>query len=418
MKDLEKLGQKITFTLLAGQSLFSAAMIMAFTIMSITAVQLANDNTRWAGVPSTLVVIGAAMIAYPIGRLMDKVGRRIGLSIGYVLGITSSLVAGFGVINESLPIFLAAVFGLGLTRGVLSQGRYAAAEASPPRQRARAISLVVLGGTVGSVFGPVLIDSAGNLADRAGLPTLSGPWFVAVCLFGLALLLINLFLRPDPTTIGRRLAALEPQPDRQQDAAARSYREIFRDPRTKIATGSLIFGQLAMGMVMTMTPVHMDHHHHNLAAISWVFMAHTLGMFGFSFLSGWLADKLGRTTIILIGGLILALSGFLAPLSNSVPWLIVSLFLLGLGWNFCFVAGSALLSDVLKSQERGRVQGLTETMTNAVSGVGSTGSGLIFAAFSYLTLSWLTILIGLVPVILVILLRASQQKVSLATEQT
>jgi predicted MFS family arabinose efflux permease len=333
--------------------------------------------------------------------------------VGYVLGITAALLAALGIITQSLAIFLIGFLFLGLTRGIIDQGRYAAAEASPPRRRAQAISWVVLGGTAGSVLGPGLINATSGAASQLGLPPLSGPWFTGAFFFGLGLIIINLFLRPDPQTVGRQLAALEPVSTAVSSGGGRAYEEIFRDPRTKLATGAMIFGQLAMVTVMTMTPINMHHHHHPLKAISWVIMAHTLGMFGLSFVSGWLVSKLGQVAIIVAGGLILIIACLTAPLSNEVIWLALSLFLLGLGWNFCFVSGSAMLSDVLRSEERGRVQGLTDTMINLVSGVGSIGGGLIFAALGYMTIAWLGILASLTPLLLVFWLRIPQQKSSI-----
>jgi MFS family permease len=413
MNDLEKASRKITFTLLVGQSLFSASTIMTFTVGSIIAVELAGGNNQWTGVPSTLSVVGAALIAYPIGRLMDRAGRRVGLSVGNLIGIAASVVAGLAVIYQSLPIFLLGMLGMGLTRGVIEQGRYAAAEASPAKKRARAISWVVLGGTAGSILGPGLIDFTSNLVNQAGLPTFSGPWFLATCFFILSLLIVNLFLRPDPQIIGRQWTALDPEPTRSHAVGGRLYKEIIRDPRVQLATGSLIFGQMTMVLVMVVTPVHMHNHHHALSSISIVIMAHTLGMFGLSFVTGWLADKIGRPRTILLGGMILCLACFTAPFSDGVIWLAIALFLLGLGWNFCFVAGSTLLSDVLRAEERGRVQGLTDTMTNVVSGFGNLSSGLVFATFGFGTMSWLTILIALIPAALVIFSRTARRKFTL-----
>jgi MFS family permease len=76
MSQLEKFGQKITAALLVTQSLFSATFIIIFTVSSIIAVELAGGNNQWSGVPSTLSLLGAAMIAYPVGRLMDRVDVR------------------------------------------------------------------------------------------------------------------------------------------------------------------------------------------------------------------------------------------------------------------------------------------------------------------------------------------------------
>jgi MFS family permease len=335
------------------------------------------------------------------------------LSIGYLIGIISTLTAGLAVINQSLWLFLAGVFGFGLTRGVLDLGRYAAAEASPATKRARAISWVVLGGTAGSIVGPSLIKSTGSLAEQAGLPGLSGPWFMATLFFGLSLVIIHLFLRPDPQEIGRQLALLEPEPGYPEGSGGRAYRRIIQDPWVKLATGTLIFGQVTMVVVMVVTPVHMHGHHHDLSAISLVIMAHALGMFGLSFVTGWLVDKLGRPRMILLGGLTLSLACFMAPFSSGATWLAVALFLLGLGWNFCFVAGSTLLSDLLRAEERGRVQGLTDTLINIVSGVGNLGSGFIFAAFGFTTMSWLTILLGMTPIVLVLLSRNARRRFAL-----
>ncbi len=411
--NLEKSGRKITAALLVSQSFFSASVIMVFTVGSIIAVQLAGGNEQWTGVPSTLVLIGAAIAAYPMGRLMDRVGRRWGLSLGNLIGVIGALVAGWAVVIGSLSQFLLGIFMIGLARGAIDLGRYAAAEANIVSKRAKAVSLVVLGGTVGSITGPALIKWTTGLAEGAGLPSLSGPWFAAAFFLSLSLLVVMIFLRPDPLWIGRQLAAGEPD-QASLNLPGRGFLEILRtDQRAKLAVAALVAGQLTMVMVMTITPVHMHHHQHEITAISWVIMAHTLGMFGLSFGVGWLVDRLGRTNIILAGGLILIVSCVLAPLSNDVYWLALALFLLGLGWNCCFVAGSTLLSDTLRSHEKGRIQGLTDTTVNVASGVGSLGGGLIFAAIGYTAMNWIGLMVALVPVLLVILLRGARRNLPL-----
>jgi MFS family permease len=397
--NLEKISRKITLTLLASQSLFSAALIMSFTVGSIIVVEL-TGNSQWSGVPATLVLVGAASMAYPMGRFMDRFGRRPGLSLGFLIGVVGALLAGSAVILASLPLFLLGVLCLGLNRGANELGRYAAAEANPAHRRARAISMVVFGGTVGSIGGPLLVEWASRLAENFGLSSFSGPWFAASFFLALAVLNINLFLRPDPRTIAQQLSDSESQTTVER-GPGRPYSQIWQHPLTKVATGAMIFGQLAMVSVMTITPVYMHGHQHALGAISWVIAAHTFGMYALSFVTGWLVDRLGQTRMIILGGFILALSCLLAPLWDHVAWLALSLFLLGLGWNFGFVAGSALLTSILSADEKGRVQGLTDAMVYISSGVGSIGSGFIFASFGFLPMSWLTILISLAPVILV-----------------
>jgi MFS family permease len=140
-------------------------------------------------------------------------------------------------------------------------------------------------------------------------------------------------------------------------------------------------------MLMVITPLHMDRHDHSTAAISGVIMAHTLGMFGLSWFTGWLIDRFGRIQMIVAGTAILAVSCVLAPLSLRLPILGLALFLLGLGWNFCFVAGSTLLSDALAQQERGRAQGASEMMVALGTGAASLSTGLLFAQGQYLLVS-------------------------------
>jgi len=129
---------------------------------------------------------------------------------------------------------------------------------------------------------------------------------------------------------------------------------------------------------MVITPVHMDHQSHGTRIISWVIMAHTLGMFGLSGVSGWATARFGRVVMIVAGSLILVSASILAPLADGLPLLALALFLLGLGWNICFVAGSALLSDAVSADERGRVQGASEALVAVASGLGSLGAGVLF----------------------------------------
>lgn len=408
----EKTGRKITVALLLTQSLFSATSIMIFTISSIIVVQLAGDNRQWLGVPSLVTLLGAAAIAYPIGRFMDVAGRRLGLTVGHVLGFCGALVAGWAVVSESLLFFITGVFFIGLAKGVNDLGRYAAAESNVPRLRARALSLVVLGGTVGSIAGPALISGTGNLAEHFGFPRFSGPFLAAMIFFSVAMIIVNLFLRPDPLQIAQQLAAAEsdaiPVPQK-----GRNFSQIFwGDHRAKLAVGAMVFGQLTMVLVMTITPVHMSSHHHDIGPISWVIMAHTMGMFGLSFLVGYLVDRLGRVKMIAIGGLILIAACLLAPLSTGAVWLAMALFLLGLGWNCCFVAGSTLLTDILQPQEKGRIQGLVDSLINVASGTGGFGGGLVFAAIGFTITSQIGVFIALIPLMLVVFLRLTQSRLA------
>ncbi len=136
-------------------------------------------------------------------------------------------------------------------------------------------------------------------------------------------------------------------------------------------------------MIMVITPVHMTHEQHTTGEISLVYMAHTLGMFGFAAVTGWLIDRLGMRVMMIYGALLLIASSIMAPVATNVLTLSIALFILGLGWNFCYVAGSTLLSGQLHYGERGRVQGTNDMLVAMASGTGSSGNRRNFCQHSH-----------------------------------
>jgi MFS family permease len=368
--------RRITATLFSSQSLFSAALIANFTVIPIMSVNLSGRDAM-AGVPSTLSLMGHAAAGYPIGWLMDRFGRRVGLSLGFLVATLGALVGAAAVIQSSFMLLCLGSFLFGIGRGANEQGKYAAAEVYPSDQRAKVIGTIVFAGTVGAIVGPLLVAPAGAFASRHDLPTYTGVFIVSAILTGVALLALIVFLRPDPMIIGRMLAAGET--DASAPTASNTPLGVYlANSQVRLAILSMSVGQLVMTTLMVITPVHMHHHAHDDQAVALVLMAHTLGMFGLAPLTGWLVDRVGSHVMIIAGALVLIVSGLLAPLSTAVPLLALALFLLGLGWNFCAVAGSSLLSSVLAPAERGRVQGASETLVALSSGIGSLSTGLLF----------------------------------------
>lgn len=379
--DFPHLARRITRTLFLAQSLGSAALIAIATVNSIVGAEL-GGSAALAGLPSAFSLLGSAFAALAWGYAMDRLGRRGGLSLGLALGSASAALAGKAIVEGSLALFLAGAALSGVAQAALQLGRFAAAEVHPPGERGRAISGVVLGGTVGAIFGPWLVGPVGRLATRFGYPELAGPFAAALLLHALASLAIFLLLRPDPRDIGRAIARLHPEAH-TVEGNGRPILEILRRPAPLVAVVAMVASQMVMVMLMVITALHMKGHQHALADISLVISSHTIGMFAFSILSGQLADRWGRGPVILVGVGTLILACLLAPLSPQLVPLAVSLFLLGLGWNFCFVGGSSLLSDHLSPNERARTQGFNDLLIGLASALGSFGSGVAFAGFGY-----------------------------------
>lgn len=356
---------------------------------------------HWAGIPSAVYQVGAAAAAAVWGLSMDRLGRRPTLMLGMGLGGAGAAIAAYAVARHDLRGFLLGVLLMGMAQSAMQLARFVAAEVHAAAERGRAISRVVVGATLGAVFGPLAVGPAGRMAERAGQDPLSGPYAVSVMLFVIVTALLGAFLRPDPGALARQV---ESAASTAPPMAPRALSAIFRDPLAALALATMVCGQLVMVMLMVITSVHMAHHHHPLSSIAAVISSHVFGMFAFSVVSGRLTDALGRIRVIAIGAALLFAACGTAPLSLRVFPLAASLMVLGLGWNLCYVAGSALLADRLTAGERGRAQGFNDFLIGAVSAGGSLLSGAVFAAFGY---TWMAALGGAVSVALLALALAA-----------
>jgi MFS family permease len=401
--------RRIAATLFITQSLGSAALIANATVNPIVGARLSGQDA-WAGLPSALLLLGAASAAYPAGRLMEYAGRRVGLAAGFFVGLTGMLIGGTAILMHSFPLFLLGLILIGGARGAVDQSRYAAADAQIPERRAKAISAVVFAGTIGAILGPALVAPSGNLLGSLEANPLAGPMWSGALLFALSGVLITALLRPDPRDIARVIATRQSETT-QDSGPARSLSEVMRLPDAQLALVAMVFGQVIMVLIMTVTSLHMHHHDHGLGDVSLVMMAHTMGMFGLSVVNGALIDRVGRKTAIAAGAILLIVGSLTAPLSLMTAWLALALFIVGLGWNLCYIAGSSLLSDVLAPAERARIQGANELAINLSSAISSLSSGFILAALSYGALGLAGAVLSLVPLALLVRQGLTQARV-------
>ena len=416
MNNLESIARKITGILFAQQSLASAGFIAAATLNSIVGKEL-SQNSSWAGVPTAVYLLAGAFSAFMWGYVFDAIGRRRGLATGLSAGVVGSSITFYAIAIHSFPAFLGGMVMMGIANAAVQLGRFAAAEVNRPEHRGRAISNVVIGGTVGSVVGPFVAGPAGSLVGSWGIDELAGAYLVAAILFAIGAVVVFFGLRPDPREIGKEVAEKFPETV-SASGQVRGVLEIFRQPAALVAVISMVLGQMVMVLVMVITSLHMRDHHHQLTDISAVIASHTFGMYAFSIISGRLADRWGRGAVILIGSATLIISCIAATISPDVLPLSVALFLLGLGWNFCFVGGSTLLADQLSPLERSRTQGFNDLLVGLASALGSLESGFIFASLGYNMMAYVSAGFALIPFAVVIVwLRKNRNLNFLATDK-
>jgi MFS family permease len=387
--------RRITSVLFAAQCLASAAFIATSTVAAIAAVSLSGQRSL-AGFPAAASTLTGSGAAFLWGLLMDKIGRRSSLVLGLLFGSIGAALCVWAITAGAFPFFVVGMMLLGVANAAVNLSRFVAAEVHSPETRGRAVSYVVLGGTVGAVGGPLLVTPSGHLAMSAGTGELAGAFAAAVLLLLFAGAVVAVALRPEP------MAFIDPNERvTAKTGARRSFGEILRIPAAAAAVAAMVFSQAVMVGLMVITSLYMKDMNHGLGDVSIVFSAHTIGMYAFSLLSGRLIDRWGRRPVILLGAGVLLVACITAPLTGDTFPLAVSLLLLGLGWNFCFVGGSTLLSDHLGPAERGRTQGLNDLFVGLAAAVGSLGSGLLSARFGYSGVAAAGALLALLPILFV-----------------
>jgi MFS family permease len=388
--------RNILITLLVAQGLGSAAISSTATIATIVGAEV-SGSTNLAGLPSSVFQLGTALASIFWSLRSDKLGWRWALGLAVFVGALGALGAVFGVVTNSFAFLLVSLFIAASAQAAFNLGRFTAAEISQPEKRGRAVALVVLGGTVGSVVGPQLITLSSGLAKNFGLSEWVGPYSVTATLFLLTALVLAIFLRPEP----KQLAATVTKSLPISTADPRTLSTLLKQPQVLASMGAMVIAHGVMVMLMQITSLHMHADQHPMGHISIVFSSHTFGMFAFSIFSGQLVDRWGKKPMLTLGSIILLTACLSAPLSPHVFPIAVALFLLGLGWNFCYVAGSAMLSGALTQQEKSKTQGLNDLLIGLTAATSSFAGGPLFAHYGYTVIGLIgaTFCIGLMMLV-------------------
>jgi len=353
------------------QALLTSGNILLVSVSALIGQQLAAHPSLIT-LPVALQFLGLIFSTLPAAHLMQRLGRKAGFVLGNLIGLAGTGVALYGLGSASLAWFAGGTFLIGMAIGVGQQYRFAALDACPVEQHPRAISLVMAGGVLAAILGPNL--ALWSQGWYSGNPFV-GAFYGLLGLYVIALLLILLLPLPGAKTF----AKVE---------RARSYRELFRQPLLSTAVVSGMIGYGVMVLLMTATPLAMDHSQHEFPAIAQVIQWHVLGMFVPSFFTGRLIRRYSTRRVILWGCLALLLSA-LVNISGTGYWFyFVGLLLLGVGWNFTFIGATHLLSMSYLPQEQGKVQGMNEFMVFSAAAVGSlfAGQGVVLLGWTWLNL--------------------------------
>ncbi|ROZ98013.1 MFS transporter [Gordonia sp. OPL2] len=334
-----------------------------------------------AGLPTTVLTLGAAAAGLPLAALAQRSGRRPALATGFLIAAAGACVVAVAVDTGWFALLLVGMAGVGSGTAVSLQSRFAATDLATPRTRGRDLSLVVWMTMVGAVAGPALLPIGADVADIAHIDELAGPFVIGAAGSAAAALVLLLGLRPDPL---RFSADGAPTAMAAKPSLLQGFDTIRQTPGSRNAVASVVSAHAVMVAVMALTPVHMTHGGASLTVVGLSISAHVAGMYALAPVMGLLTDRLGRVPTVLVGqALLLAscIAGFV--LHHSQTGLVVALVLLGLGWSAATVAGSTMLTDSVAVAMRPRVQGITDTSMSLAGAIAGALAGVVVGLFGY-----------------------------------
>ncbi|MEU4623633.1 MFS transporter [Actinoplanes sp. NPDC023801] len=373
--------QRRTLAVVMASQVFSGAGLAAGITVGALLAEDMFGTTSLSGLPTALFTAGSAATAVLVGRLSQRSGRRAGLAAGYAAGALGGAGVVLAAVLDNLPLLLVSLLVYGAGTATNLQARYAGTDLATVDRRGRAVSTVLVATTLGAVAGPNLVAPIGELSERYGIPALAGPFALAAVAYGIAGTVLFLLLRPDPLLAARTAPA----------SSVAGGREPGRRFAGSVMAGAvtMVLTQVVMVAVMTMTPVHMQAHGHDLQATGLVIAIHIAAMYLPSPVTGVLVDRAGRVPVAVAAGSTLLAAGVVAALApeDSVVLLTVALALLGLGWNLGLVSGTAMITDNAPTDGRARTQGTVDLCVALAGAGGGITSGMIMNATGYATLS-------------------------------
>ncbi|KAE8558025.1 MFS transporter [Paenibacillus polymyxa] len=395
-----KLYRRTLITVIFSQIFGGAGLAAGVTVGALLAQDMLGTD-KFTGIPTALFTLGSAVAALLVGRFSQRFGRRMGLGLGFIAGGVGAVGVVVAALMDSITLLLISLLVYGSGTATNLQARYAGTDLANSKQRATAASMAMVFTTIGAVAGPNLVNVTGEFALSIGVPSLAGPFLLAAVAYTLAGIILLLLLHPDPLLVAKAVAN-----QTAQGSQSNSDPEATRDGRKGITLGALIMiiTQIVMVAIMTMTPVHMKHHGHGLGEIGLVIGFHIGAMYLPSLVTGILVDKIGRIAMAMASAVTLLLAGVVAALAptDSMVMLIVALSLLGIGWNFGLISGTALIVDSTTTSNQAKVQGSVDVLIALAGASGGALSGMIVANSSYSILSYAggILALALLPIML------------------
>ncbi len=378
---LATLQRRTIRTLTIGQTLSGFGLGSTLSIGALLAADLSGSEA-WSGAAATFSTLGAAIWAIPLSRLAYARGRRVALATGASLAISGALLVITAASLRFFPLLLVALFLLGAGSATGLQARFAANDLPSNKTAGRDLSIVVWATTVGAVIGPNMFGPGEIVGNALHMPPLTGPFLLTIAAQLAASSVFYFGLKPDPLKTAQELE--QARGPRGKISIKSAFQTLKAYPVAAYAMVSIALSHMVMVSVMAMTPVHMKHDGATLVLVGFTISFHIAGMYAFSPIFGWLADRFGRIQLVIAGQVIYIFALFIAGTAGmNHGQITLGLFLLGLGWSASTVSGSALLSTSLPADQKTNVQGVSDSAMQLSGALGGAVSGTILSLVEF-----------------------------------
>lgn len=387
MEVLDVIQRRTLRLLFVSQILGGVGVAVGMSVGALLAAEMVSVGV--SGLAQSAVVMGAALLAVPASRIVQRRGRAPSLTALYLTAALGGSLVVASAMLRSVPLLFIGFFLFGGASAASLQARFAAVDHAPKERVGRHLSLIVWATTIGGVLGPNLAPVAARLLDPYGIPTLGAPFVFSIALFSLVAAFLFLFMRPEAMPAARKAGAL-------RDAVA----AVRATPDARLGIAATAVGHTVMVAVMAMTPVHIMAGGHTSAdtirIVGIVISVHIAGMYAFAPLMGWMSDRFGRGQVILVGlALLLVACGVAGTAGHDTTRLAIGLFALGLGWSATMVSGSALLSAAIAAEMRPATQGLSDLVMGLAGATAAALSGVVVQALGYPALTLIVAIVTL-----------------------
>lgn len=310
---------------------FSSIGFIAAITVTVLAAREVSSNPYFVGFPNAVGVGGAVLGTQIFDRLSQKYSRNRALSNTFLIGSLGGLVLIYSLVIDSFILLLIGAFILGIGQSASLQTRYVASFVATESFKATALSLAVWFSVFGSIFGPRLVGEYSAIFDEWFGSDLIVGYFIATLGMFLAGISVSLFSQKD-SSLNKKLVI------------QKSVKISELDSTAKLLTRILVLNHFIMVLIMSATPLHIQDIGETIKLVGAIISYHTLGMFLLSPILGNLVDKYGNNLFAIIGSLILIISCIVSLFNKDILFLKIGLYLLGLGWNFTYIAISSAIS--------------------------------------------------------------------------